>query len=73
MSKPTAAVVNRYHKKAYDRLNILIPKGQKGAVETFAAEHGDSVNGLVNGLLREALGLSVSEWKGKSEEQEPDA
>ena len=62
MSKPTAAVINRYQRKAYDRLNVLLPKGQKDAVDAFAKANGESVNGLVNRLLREAIGVPESEW-----------
>ncbi len=44
------------------------PKGRKQAVEAHAASKGESVNGLVNGLLRADMGLSEAEWKeGKPE------
>ena len=52
-----------YNEKAYDRLAITIPKGQKKAVEAHAHNKGETVNGLVNGLLRADMGLSDSEWK----------
>lgn len=54
---------NRYTSKAYDRLNIVIPKGQKSAVDAFAKDRGESVNALVNGLLRGAMSLTETEWK----------
>lgn len=57
-----------FNERAYDRLAITIPKGQKQAVEAFCAGHGESVNGLVNRLLRDLLGLSEAEWKTKNEE-----
>ena len=47
----------------YDRLSILIPKGRKQAVEAFAHHHRESVNGVVNRLLRVEMGLSEDEWK----------
>lgn len=52
-----------YNEKAYDRLAITIPKGRKATVEAYAKESGLSVNGLVNALLREAVGLTEEEWK----------
>lgn len=64
-TKTSAAVKNRYAAKAYDRVSLLIPKGQKQAVEAHAKGKGQSVNGLVNELLRADMGLSEDAWKGK--------
>jgi hypothetical protein len=58
---------NRYNEKAYDRINIAIPKGRKAAVEAHAKENGGSVNGLVNGLLRADMGLTEAEWSERTE------
>ena len=63
-TKTSSAVKQRYNEKAYDRLAITIPKGQKQAVEAHAQGKGQSVNGLVNALLRADMGLSEGEWKG---------
>ena len=52
-----------YNEKAYDRLAITIPKGRKADVEALAKQQGESVNGLVNRLLRAAAGLTEEEWK----------
>lgn len=68
MGKTSSAVKNRYNAKAYDQLPIRIPKGKKAAVEEYAAAHQESVNGLVNSLLRNALGMSEEEWKRSAEE-----
>lgn len=59
---------NRYNAKAYDRINIAIPKGRKADVDAHAKSKGESINGLVNALLRADMGLSESEWKQASEE-----
>lgn len=59
-----------YNEKAYDRLAITIPKGRKSDVEAFAILSGESVNGLVNNLLREAMGQSEEEWKSKPDDEE---
>ncbi len=68
---PTARTkANRkYNEKAYDRLAITIPKGKKSVVEEYAKANGESVNGLVNNLLRAAVGLSEEEWKQNEEEE----
>ncbi len=70
MGKTSSAVKNRYNLKAYDRLAITIPKGRKQAVEAFARERGESVNGLVNALLRAEMGLSETEWRAVQTEEE---
>lgn len=62
-SKAKIEANNRYNEKAYDRINIAIPKGRKATVEACAKVRGESVNGLVNGLLMDAAGLTEAEWK----------
>ena len=54
---------NRYNAKAYDRINIAIPKGKKQAIEAHAKAKGETVNGFVNNLIRADMGLSDEEWK----------
>lgn len=62
-SKAQLKATNKYNAKAYDSLRIVVPKGQKQAVEAHAQQKGESVNGLVNALLRAEMGLSDEEWK----------
>ena len=54
---------NKRYLEKQDELKIRLPKGQKQAVEAHAKAKGESVNGLVNALLREVMGLSEDEWK----------
>lgn len=54
-------------KERYDRVQIVLPAGRKQAVEARAAEHGESVNGLVNRLLREDMGISEEGWKNNAD------
>lgn len=68
MAKTSAAVKNRYAAKVYDQLRIVVPKGQKAAVEAHAKSKGESVNGLVNELLRQDMGLTEEQWKQRTEE-----
>lgn len=73
MLKPGTTDYKRERNAAlYDRLNIVIPKGLKGAVEAHAKRKGESVNGLVNELLRADMGLSESEWKPQAGEPTTD-
>ena len=67
-TKTSSAVKQRWNEKAYDRLAITIPKGQKARVEAHARDKGLSINGLVNILLRTELNLSEEEWKASTEE-----
>lgn len=57
----------KFNEKAYDRLAITIPKGQKAAVEAAASREGESVNGFTNKALLARMGLE--EWP----EVKPDA
>lgn len=55
MSKTSAAVKNRYNAKAYDKIYIVVPKGEKERIKAFAAEKGLSTNALINQLLKDAM------------------
>lgn len=70
MGKTSAAAKNRWNKKAYDQLRIVVPKGRKDDIEAFAASRGQSVNGYVNALIRENMGVSESDWKRREETEE---
>ena len=41
----------RYNKKAYDRINIIVKKGQRQVVKDFAASQGKSLNRFVCDLI----------------------
>ena len=68
MPKKQTEWTRAYNEKAYDRLAITIPKGRKQAVEAHAKAMGESVNGLVNALLRAEMDLSEDEWKSAGED-----
>lgn len=63
MGKTSSKVKDRYNAKAYDEMKIRVPKGRKADVEAYAKAQGESVNGLVNNFLRNAVGLSEEDWK----------
>jgi len=67
--KASTRAKNKYNAANYDSLRIVVPKGRKSVIEEYAKAQGESVNGLVNGLLRNAIGLSEEEWKKDTEEE----
>lgn len=36
--------INRYMQKAYDRLNVLVPKGRRDKIKAAASAAGESMN-----------------------------
>ena len=59
MGKTSSAVKQRYNEKAYDRLAITIPKGQKATVQAAAEREGESINGYTNKALLARMGLTT--------------
>ena len=55
MGKTSAAVKNRYAAKAYDRINLIVKKGQKQIIQQHAEKAGESVNGFINRAIEEAM------------------
>ena len=37
----------RYNKKAYDRINVIVKKGQREVIKAFAASQGKSLNRFI--------------------------
>ena len=37
----------RYNKKAYDRIDVVVPKGQREIIKAFAAGQGKSLNRFI--------------------------
>ena len=59
----TIAYNNEYNKKAYDRINFLVPKGQKQLIQAIAARNNQSVNAFIWGLIKGELereGITIS-------------
>ena len=47
--------INRYIAKAYDRINLTVPKGQKETIKTHAESRGESVNAFLNRAAQETM------------------
>lgn len=56
MAKTSAAVKNKYNEKAYDRINLVVKKGEKEIIAAHAEKLGESVNGFINRAIRETIG-----------------
>ena len=47
VSKAQQKATNKYIEKAYDRINLTVPKGEKEVIKAFAESKGESVNGFI--------------------------
>lgn len=54
-SKAQQKAQNKWIAKAYDRINLTVPKGKKEQLQAHAAARGESVNGFINRAIDEAL------------------
>lgn len=54
--------------KRYDRIQLVVPKGRKADIDEYAKVQGESVNGLMNTLLRKAIGMSEEAWKAVTDD-----
>lgn len=55
MGRTSSKVKDRYNAKAYDEIKIRVYKGDKEKIKSFAAAHGESVNGFINRVINEAM------------------
>ena len=46
---------NDYISKAYDRVNLLVGKGDKEQIKQAAAVQGESINGYINRLIKQDM------------------
>lgn len=55
MSKAQTAANKRYNTKAYDRIEITVPKGDRGKIAKAAESVGMSVNAFIKEALAEHI------------------
>lgn len=53
MGKASTKAQNKYISKAYDRINLTVPKGFKEEIKAYAEKQGESVNGFINRSITE--------------------
>ena len=46
---------NDYIAKAYDRINLTVPKGDKDLIREHAEARGESVNGFINRAIYQTM------------------
>ena len=47
----------KWNAKAYDEIKVRVPKGDKERIQAFVQERGETVNGFINRLIAEAMGV----------------
>ena len=63
MAQRKAKWQNDYIAKAYDRINLTVPKGKKEIIQN-ALRDGESVNGFINAMIDKELaarGFGISD------------
>lgn len=45
----------RYNKKAYDRIDVIVPKGKRQVIADFAKSRGMSSNRFINEAINQAM------------------
>lgn len=68
VSKKQQACVNRYIDKAYDRINLTMPKGNKEVVSEHAKKRGESVNSFINRAILETMERDEESFGGQEHE-----
>ena len=53
--KTSAKSKNTGITKAYDRINLTVPKGQKDLIQAHAEAQGESTNGFINRAISETM------------------
>lgn len=55
MGKRKAKWQNEYIARAYDRINLTVPKGDKEKLQAHAQAQGESVNGFIKRAIAETM------------------
>lgn len=59
--KTSAASKNKWMAKAYDRVNLTMPKGKKELVQAHAQACGESLNGFINRAIDHEMERDMQE------------
>jgi predicted HicB family RNase H-like nuclease len=46
---------NKYINKVYDRVNLVVDKGEKDKIKAHAEKQGESLNGFINRAISETI------------------
>ena len=45
----------KYNEKTYERVQVVIRKGEKAVIQAHATSRGESVNGFLNRAIKETI------------------
>lgn len=51
----------KYRAKAYDRIELVVPKGEKDKIKAAAEQAGESVNSFINAAIQDRMQKSTKE------------
>jgi hypothetical protein len=71
--RTSAASHNKYNAKAYDRINLVVRKGQKEQIQEYAKEKGMSLNAYINALIQADMGEHLTPGVVKNLEGDADS
>ena len=46
---------NKWQKENVDRVNLIMPKGQKATIQDYAKSRGESLSGFINRAIAETM------------------
>lgn len=64
-SKAHMKATNKWMAKAYDRVNLTMPKGKKEIIQAHAEALGTSVNSFINRAIDEAMDRDNQDGSGE--------
>lgn len=70
--KTSAASKNKWNEKTYDRINLVVRKGQKEQIQEYAKEKGMSLNAYINALIQADMGEHLTPGVVKNLEGDAD-
>ena len=62
-SKAKIAANNRYVKKAYERIDVTLPKGEKQIIKDHATSMNESVNHFINRAIQNQMTIDNNNKK----------
>ena len=61
MGKTSWQVKQRYNEKAYDKIYITVPKGEKEQIQAHAQAMGESANAFIKRAIEETMARDVKQ------------
>ena len=58
---PTYRAIEKYKKKTYDRIELLVYKGEKQKIKNYASKKGKTVNSFITELIRNEINNEETE------------